>query len=79
MSKTLDRRVTDLEQREAAPDPCACRLRIAIVYDDVHDGDDSPAVTPAAVASPLCPHGRPWQGVDVEGWDDGAAGERGAV
>ncbi len=97
MSKTLDRRVTALEQRAGTPGPCACRLRITIVYDDVAVGDDSPAtsssgpatapaavapVAPAAVASPLCPHGRPWQGGDVvgvEGWDDGAAGERGAV
>jgi len=71
MSRTLDKRVTDMEQRVGTPDPCACRLRIAIVYDDVAVGDDSPAVTPTpatpatpaafvAVASPLCPHGRPW-------------------
>ncbi len=85
MSRTLDKRVTDLEQRAGAPSPCACRLRIAVVYDDVAVGDDSPATapaTPAAVALPLCPHGRPWQGGDVVGverWDDGAADERGAV
>ncbi len=70
MSKTLDRRVTDLERRPGTLGPCACRLRIAVVYDDMPredgDGDVSPASSSPTVASPLCPHGRPWQGGDVE-------------
>jgi len=35
MSRALDKRVTDLEQRAGTPGDCACRLRIRVVYDDM--------------------------------------------
>jgi len=74
MSRALDKRVTDLEQRAGTPGSCARRLRICVVYDDMpmEGGDMSPAPSASGSASPLCPHGRPWQGVDVEVEDDHA-------